>query len=935
MTNSNIFRVASYNCKGFKFRNFEYIRKLFDKVDFLLIQEHWLYDFEFDMFSKVLPNCMYKAKSGMENTTINLGRPFSGVAIIWKNYISIKMEEIITVSDRLCAVRLQRDNVDIILINVYMPCNNAVYDEKFTDIIFEILTISNMYDCSDIIIGGDFNCNLSLNNTRAVIFNEFINVSELNCITLEPQFDIQYTFIDSLQHKSLIDHFCISSRIKRMSNNCFVLDDGDNLSDHLPLIIHVELDLINVDNAIRMNIDNNESPVFKVCWSDATDADIDEYKYVLDKLLNDINLPVHDVINCLDVNCLTHRNEFSEFLSNILESIELATLATIPVKYKNNSCSKKSKLLAGWCSYVKTYHDRSIFWHKIWKDCGRPEEGYVADIRRCTRSDYHGAVKDLKSNQDRIINNKVAKSLKNSNPKFFWREINHLNYSVKNSSQIIDGKKNADVSEIFKTKYEQLYNKDKNDSLNDILQLCCTNIEGICVDRESNIIGSHLHCINFDMIKKAVKRLKSSKKEVINDIFSDALLQGSSKLFEYLAIMYTIMLRHGYTDNIFDVIYFSPLVKNKRKDLSDSNNYRAIALNSLFSKIIDYVFIDFFPNIFRSSDYQFAYKKDFSTTLCSFIMTETIQYYRKRSSNVIVTLLDCSKAFDLVNYRIIFNELVSRGLCPLACRLLVVFYSCVEGKVRWNNHFSNDIKIRNGVKQGGVMSPLLFSLYVDELILRIHNARVGCFIGNKCSSVLIYADDIALLTPTRNAMQKLLKICEEFGKDYCLNYNPDKSETIIFGNSSFNCNLTLNNENIKQVNRIVHLGHVMKNDRYIFDLSPMIDDIKIRSNVIHSKFNVLDLNSRIKIFNSQCSSFYGSQLIDLQNRQLDNLDRCWRVCSRRILRVNNRTHCNVLPQLMNVMKPSMQITSRILTFYLQGFNNESDFISFYFRNCFN
>ena len=261
--------------------------------------------------------------------------------------------------------------------------------------------------------------------------------------------------------------------------------------------------------------------------------------------------------------------------------------------------------------------------------------------------------------------------------------------------------------------------------------------------------------------------------------------------------MFTIVLRHGYTDNIFNLIYFSPLLlKNKREHLSDSNNYRAIALNGLFGNIIDYIFINFFKNIFRSSDYQFAYKKDFSTTLCSFIMTETIQYYRQRNSNVIATLLDCSKAFDLVNYQILFNELIKRGLCPLACRLLIVFYSNIEGRVRWNNHFSSNITIKNGVKQGGVMSPLLFSLYVDELILRIHNTGVGCFVGEKFSSVLLYADDIVLLTPTRKAKQKLLNVCEEFGKDYCLKYNPDKSETIVFGDSSYNCNLLLNNKRI-------------------------------------------------------------------------------------------------------------------------------------------
>ena len=180
-------------------------------------------------------------------------------------------------------------------------------------------------------------------------------------------------------------------------------------------------------------------------------------------------------------------------------------------------------------------------------------------------------------------------------------------------------------------------------------------------------------------------------------------------------------------------------------------------------------------------------------------------------------------------------------------------------------------------------------------------------------------------------MQKLLNVCQDFGNDYCLKYNPDKSETIVFGDSSYNCNLFLNNKRIKQVNKIKHLGHVMQNDRYIFYMSSLIDDIEIRSNVFHSKLHVLDLDSRIKIFNYQCNSFYGCQLVDLECNKVDNLDR---VCSRRVLKVSNRTHCNLWHQLMNVMKHSMQITSRIFTFYLKGFNNESDFISFFFKNCF-
>ena len=57
---------------------------------------------------------------------------------------------------------------------------------------------------------------------------------------------------------------------------------------------------------------------------------------------------------------------------------------------------------------------------------------------------------------------------------------------------------------------------------------------------------------------------------------------------------------------------------------------------------------------------QFAYQSGFSTTLCTFIVLETIQYYRNTNSNVYVSLLDCSKAFDLVNYKKMFSCLIER-----------------------------------------------------------------------------------------------------------------------------------------------------------------------------------------------------------------------------------------------------------------------------------
>ena len=222
----------------------------------------------------------------------------------------------------------------------------------------------------------------------------------------------------------------------------------------------------------------------------------------------------------------------------------------------------------------------------------------------------------------------------------------------------------------------------------------------------------------------------------------------------------------------------------------------------------------------------------------------------------------------------------------------------------------------NGVKQGGVMSPLLFTLYMDNLITNITKADVGCYVGNICSCIFVYADDVILLAPTRKSMQLLLDKCEQFGEEFGLSYNPDKCETVVFG-KCLNVRLKLCDKNLKMVRKVKHLGHTLSNTRYMFDIKPLISDMKTRTNVILSQFRFLSADSRIKIFNTNCTSFYGCNLTNLQMNDMKDLDRAWRVCSRRILGVHERTHCNLIPPLMSTLAPSLEIFKRMLSFFYQ------------------
>ena len=133
--------ISSFNCQGFKARNFDYVRKLFDRVDILCLQKHWLYDYEFIKFPEVLNNCNFFAKSSMKNNILVSGRPYGGVAIIYKSNLNFETEIVETLSDRLLICKINLNERNILLCNVYMPTNNIANNDKFSDILLEISSI--------------------------------------------------------------------------------------------------------------------------------------------------------------------------------------------------------------------------------------------------------------------------------------------------------------------------------------------------------------------------------------------------------------------------------------------------------------------------------------------------------------------------------------------------------------------------------------------------------------------------------------------------------------------------------------------------------------------------------------------------------------------------------------------------------------------------
>ena len=147
------------------------------------------------------------------------------------------------------------------------------------------------------------------------------------------------------------------------------------------------------------------------------------------------------------------------------------------------------------------------------------------------------------------------------------------------------------------------------------------------------------------------------------------------KIHSLIALCFSLGLSHGYLPTALIETTIVPIVKNKSGNLSDSNNYRPIAFATIVSKILESVLLIKCGEYLTTCDNQFGFKSSHSTDLCIYTLKEYIEYYKNRGTTVFVTFLDASKAFDRLNYWLLFDKLVKKCVPLFIIKLLCFWYT--------------------------------------------------------------------------------------------------------------------------------------------------------------------------------------------------------------------------------------------------------------------
>ena len=918
---SPLVNFLSYNSTGMNSIKAAWISDLLQVTNshFIGIQEHFKRNKTVDKF--------FRDQFSDYNTYVvpahrdqgqDSGRAKGGLAALSSRNLDIQCHRIKTNSFRLQAQTLEFPNVRILWINVYLPTDPQTQDNNTEELLSVLREIENVMDIAnfdDCIVQGDLNWDTTRNSAFSTVMKGFCQ--RLGLFTLWDSFEIDFTHIHTdLQSVSKIDHFLVNERLLGHVVEAGPLHLGDNLSRHSPIIMKLNLGQIPLKNA-RKPLKLPSRPL----WYKSSIYDRDDYTYRLDNSLRQIMVP--ETLLCEDMHCKEdhHGQDRDTLVLDIMSTVIETSHMTIPMSKggtvkrpdPKKGCPIES-VIPGWRENIAPLKSDAAFWHFLWREAGRPDKGEVRDIMVKTRNNYHYAIRKVKKLAGNIRAQKLLEASENGSVELF-KEMKKIKGSKKDRPDLpetVGGVTGEEVVvEEFRQVYEQLYNSwDTSDEMRDLKNEIFSKITMDGAEEARKITGL--------IVKEAAASMKPGKSDVSESFTSDAILNAPDYFFQLLALVYRSWIIHGTVSLSLLACAFLPLVKG-RKDPAKLESYRAIAGSALLLKLFDKVVLHVWGHLLVSDSLQFGYKSGTSTTQCSWLVTEVAQHFLRRGTPVLVTLLDCSKAFDMVKFSTLFQKLSAAGVPPIIIRVLVFVYEEQFAWVNWGRSRSQQFRIVNGTRQGSVLSPSLFSLYMDELLVKLRRLGIGCHISGIFFGAAMYADDLILMAPSRNAMQTMLQLCEQYAEEHNLMFStdpcPELSKTkclymvgkVRAGLVQYPKPVSLYGVPLPWVTSANHIGHTLSQDCTMEEetrskrMSFITDSTDIRE--MFAWAHPLQVLEAIRIY---CCSFYGSMLWDLYGEEAKKVYRCWNTAAKLVWEVPRNTFTFVVEQLLTTTMQSVR-----------------------------
>ena len=781
--NSN-FIVSQMNCRSLQ-KNFQKIKvflgNLQKKPDILILSENWIKNsfinhYQLDGYNlQLLPR--KNKRGGGVGAYFSANLNYTTRHDLMAKYNSVNYENMIfEITDNLFG--------SMIFFSIYRPPSTSI-----TDFNHELLTmldeISRGNLKSHLLVAGDFN--LDLLKTDSINTRQFLN--SMASVNLYPKILSPTRVTDG--HMSLIDNIFVSSSVL-IDHSGVLLDD---ISDHYPTFITIKI-----------------QPVFKDCGSKNIDKNIRMFGKKnfsnFNNLLNNFDWQnLHNQIlyehSFNNMNASDLYNVFYDAFYNVYNK-------AFPLSSENESNLKANKkdfndpwmtpqLLR--CCRVKS---------KLLKTCRR----FRNNVSKTKYKNYAKILKSAIRKAEQIYYSNMFH--KNTSSKNIWKNINSLlrpNCNEQTNSEFLDcGSTITDPKEIaigFNNFFTNIGRK--------IADSIPAVAESPSLFLRSKITDSiFFHPTDVYEIKGIISNLKHNSSPGLDCIFPAAIKASSNFIAPILTTLINFSLEECMFPENLKNAKVIPIFKDQNSKLF--SNYRPISVLSVFSKIYEYVIKNRLSVFFNKHnvlvDNQFGFREGHSTYMPVTSLVDQITENIDEGLYSVAILLDFKKAFDSLDHNILLSKMEHYGIRGAALKLIHSYLSKRSQVVAYNNALSTQQNIITGVPQGSILGPLLFLIYINDIV---NSSNLASFLIYADDTTTIYSDsDPSSLNSKIN--NDLINICHWCNVNKVA-INLSKTKYMIFtpikttGSKFKNINISLNIGSIKleEVDNAKFLGIYIDN----------------------------------------------------------------------------------------------------------------------------
>ena len=472
-------------------------------------------------------------------------------------------------------------------------------------------------------------------------------------------------------------------------------------------------------------------------------------------------------------------------------------------------------------------------------------------------------------------------------------------------------------------------------------------------DDEEVKIRTHLSIPELDRdfesqeIREAVfYNLKLHKAAGIDGITNEILKWGLDWFLDIYKTIFNELWKQKISPDSWNEIFMIPIFKEG--DLMDPSNYRGISLLSclgkLYSTLLNNRLYNWAEKNQKISRWQGGFRKCKGCVQQCFKLLTTLSiqntkihgYKNKALGRVFACFVDFRKAYDSIRHSLLWMKLAALGVSSKMIEVIEESYKKISCRMKINGYLSEKWDYKLGLRQGCILSPLLFTLFIEDLISCLQTLNIGIAVADLVVFILMYADDLVLLAEDEKDLQKLLDELERYCKESQLEVNLKKTKIVIFekkpSESSTQATFTFNDKTIEKIQSYRYLGIIFSaNMTFNEHVEYAITKAKKGQYLFWkyvSRFHSLKVPDLMFLFNTMVMPIvmYGAEIwYPGLNQQLKKTVESFYVNNlRRILRVGSQTAIPAILLELGVFPVETQVKISLVKFAEKMQNNPTD-----------